>query len=242
MKYKKIGIGILAGMFLGTMGLGLQLFAAKGQSTLEQVVRSRLEEAKQHQDFASVLLLLDIINKAIDSKSDYNLCDLPTMCRDNIGINRINMPQLGGFAVPGSPADELPKNKYGGVDAKEQFANYLINERGFNVTAENVPAADLKATQDELVGSKVAGIWWAMQDPNSPVSQEINNDYIFISKDNYILDGHHRWAAVLGDAFRKGRLKDTTIRVKRIDADIKNLVPIAMQWTKDFGIQVAKGL
>lgn len=250
MRYKKIGLGVLAVTFLGSMGLIYQLHAGQQQKmqqqSLEDVIKSRFESAEKHEDLTSALLLLDLMVKDAVLKGteapNYNLCKLPMMCRDNKGISRIDMPQLGGIPVPGSRADQLKKDRNGEVDAKEDFAKYLINDLGYSVVEEKVPVATLKATQNELVGPKVASMWVAIQDPNSDAAREINDGYIFISKDNYILDGHHRWAAVLGDAMRKGQLKDTNMNVKRINVSIQDLVPIAMKWAADFGIQVKKGV
>ena len=247
MAYKKLCIVLVASMFLGNMSAVHELSATKKQQkTVEEVIKSRFEQAKKYQDLTSTLLLLSIIvDDAVAQGTrapDYNLCELPMMCRDNKGIGRIDMPQLGGIPIPGSPADQLKKDKNGEVDAKEEFAKYLIDDLGYQVVEEKVPVAMLKATQNELVGSKVAGIWLAIQDPNSSAAREINDSYIFISNDNYILDGHHRWAAVLGDAMRKGQLKDTTMQVKRINATIQDLIPIATKWAENFGIQVKKGV
>src|SRR6185295_13066683 len=98
-----------------------------------------------------------------------------------------------GFPVPGSLADALPRNERQEVDGNAAFLDYLQKVKGYTVTLEDVPAMSLKATQNELIGSKVAGIWYAMQDPNSVTYKTITSLPLFISQEGYILDGHHRW-------------------------------------------------
>jgi hypothetical protein len=213
--------------------------------TLEDQLKAKFDNATKQGDLPDVLLLLSIIVDDATLKGerapDYNLCNLGSLCKDNKGIKRIDMPQLSGIPVVGSPADKLPRDKNGEVDAKEQFAHYLIKNKGYSVKEETILAKDLKATQNELVGSKVAGISFALEDPQSDAAKDIKNSYIFISKDNYILDGHHRWAAILGNAVRKGKLTETTMNVKRINAPIDILVKIADVWAARYGLPTHSG-
>jgi hypothetical protein len=234
-----------AGIYLRVMAAG-QTDPAMLYKSLEDKLQARFEQEKKSADLPGALLLLSLIADDAVQKGakapDYNLCDLGTICHDNKGIKRVDMPQLGGKPVPGSPADKLPRDKSGEVDAKEQFGQYLVNSKKYMVTEENVPVSSLKATQDELVGAKVAGIYLALQDPNSDASKEIKNSYLYISSDSYVLDGHHRWVALLADAYRKGNIAGTTIKVKRIGAPISDLVKVANQWAMDFGVQAKPGV
>jgi hypothetical protein len=63
-----------------------------------------------------------------------------------------------------------------------------------------VPAQILKATQSELNGGKVGG----MANAIAACKTEILGRSIFESKDNYVLDGHHRWAAGVGVEYANG--------------------------------------
>jgi len=219
--------------------------------SLEDELMEALHLSEKNNDIPSTLLLLKIlVDDAVrkgERAPDYNLCELRvrsghTWCEANKGIKRIDMPQLTGKAIPGSQADNLPKNHRGEVDAKEAFVDYLMNVRHYTVTDEEVPVASLKATQDELIGSKVAGIWMAIQDTTSASAEEIREGYIVISSDNYILDGHHRWAAILADAIRRGTLDSTKILVKRVNAPILKLVKDANAFAQEFGIQAEAGV
>ena len=105
-----------------------------------------------------------------------------------------------------------------------------------------MPVSSLKATQNELIGPKVAGIYLAIQDHNSDAYKDIMGSYLYISSDGYVLDGHHRWAALLADAYRKGNIAGTRIKVKRIGAPIVDLVKVANKWATDFGVQAQAGV
>lgn len=144
------------------------------------------------------------------------------------GIPRIKMPQLGGKAVPGSAADKLPKDADGEINGADAFVAHLL-KKGIRTHSEQVSAASLKASQSELVGSKVAGM---MSNPDyNPASKTI-----FISRDNYVIDGHHRWAATVGRDSEDGNLGGHKMRVVRVDAPISEILHLANAWARRFGI------
>lgn len=148
------------------------------------------------------------------------------------GIPRVNMPQLSGMARPGSPADAAPKNKNGSVNAATAFITDL-RAKGITVDEDRVPAAALKASQAQLVGKTVANM---MTDPHYDPGKEP----IFVSSDGYVLDGHHRWAAVVGRDAADGRLGESRINVRRVDAPISELLRRAKAFTKRYGIEPKK--
>jgi hypothetical protein len=122
------------------------------------------------------------------------------------GVPRIDMPQLKHTA--------------------HAFVESL-RAQGIKVKNEKVHAASLRATQAELVGSKVAAM---MTNP------DFKPQRIFITSDHYILDGHHNWAAQVGRDAKDNHLGDLKIRVRRIDAPISEVLKIAQAWTKKHGI------
>ena len=132
---------------------------------------------------------------------NYNLCKVTVpgtnlYCSGNKGIPREDMPQFKGTPVPGSPADKLPKDVNGEADTEALFKEMLQKE---NVSvSEPTPVSPdrLKATQSELVGVKVAGMSKVLDDPNHPAYEAITAP-IYVSNDGYVLDGHHRWAAIV---------------------------------------------
>ena len=145
------------------------------------------------------------------------------------GVPRINMPQLKGPPVPGSAADKLPKSKSGSVNVADQFVEHLKSLGIETSKATSVPANSLKATQAQMEGQTVARM---MTDPTYNPAKEP----IFISRDNYVLDGHHRWAAQVGRDAEDGKLGDSQMNVIRVDAPISELFHRANQFTKDIGI------
>ena len=63
------------------------------------------------------------------------------------------------------------------------FLKYL-KKKNISYTKENVNTSDLKSTQSEFDTMKILNL----------MSSD-NNDTIFVSNDDYVLDGHHRWIA-----------------------------------------------
>ena len=60
---------------------------------------------------------------------------------------------------------------------------------------------------------------------------------IFVSKDGYVVDGHHRWAATLAADFEDGILGNNHfMNVIVIDAPLSEIIRLANEWTDDFGI------
>lgn len=145
------------------------------------------------------------------------------------GIPRIHMPQIAGTPRKGSKADKLPRRegKDNQVDGAKAFLDHL-KSRGINTSKEKVPSSSLRATQSELIGTKVAKMMAKSYDPKAR--------RIFISRDNYVVDGHHHWAAQVGRDAKSGKLKRSRMRVVRIDAPISELLQMAQKWTKKFGI------
>lgn len=179
--------------------------------------------------------------KAAGEKApNFNLCDITIpgtnlYCKGNKGIPREDMPQFKGYAKPGSIADKLPKDDSGEVNTEAQF-KVLLKKNGVKVSEPQSVAADqLKATQTELVGAKVAGMTKALEtDPNHP---KITAP-IYVSNDGYVLDGHHRWAAVTSSAVASG--KPAMMNVRVIDLPIKELVKISNDFADQIGIQQKK--
>ena len=82
------------------------------------------------------------------------------------------------------------------------------------VTKETIPASKLKKSQKELYKDKVKGIANRF---NSPKDMKP----LIISKDNRIVDGHHRWGAAI---YKWG--EDVKIPVHRINLTIDNAIKL----------------
>jgi len=171
---------------------------------------------------------------------NFNLCKVTIpgtnlYCEGNKGIERADMPQFKGTPRPGSPADKLPKDENGEADT-EEFFKKMLNDKGIKVSEPTaVPPDRLKATQSELVGVKVAGMSKVLDNPDHPAYKKITAP-IYVSNDGYVLDGHHRWAAVVAhNAANPDKQIDMNVRV--IDQPIKPLVKTSNDFAEHIGIK-----
>ena len=113
----------------------------------------------------------------------------------------------------------------------DEFAE-LLKEMGIEVEEKNVSAQELKATQNNLVGTKVAGMRRAMK------AGDIRESAIYVTRDGYIVDGHHRWAAKIGLGLEGGiEASDIKMPVKMIDADIGYILDVANGFAQMAGIK-----
>jgi len=191
----------------------------------------------------SVGTLLDklatIANEAKAAGKDapnYNLCqcqvaDSNIFCAGNKGIGRDLMPQLKGVPVPGSPADSLPKDKNGDVDLTAGFIAHLA-DLGITSHPDTVAVDLLHSTQNELVGTKVAGIMKAGE-----AGKLTEQAPYIVSMDNYLLDGHHRWAAQVGQQYDPAVPNQTiSADVTRVHSDIGTIVGLAHAYALAQGV------
>ena len=213
------------------------------------------------QDPEQVNTLLDRLAEiAFDAKErgveapNYNLCTVSVagtniFCAEQFEHSKLDnlrseMPQLGGNVVPGSPADrklramivdaerlgeEIPTE----VDAAEEWMADL-RSRGITVTPKRVKASELHASQKELIGGKVATMMANGENPEIPWSPDEGS--IFVSRDGYVIDGHHRWAAVVGMDAADGVLVEELMNVIEVDLSIHEVLQDALEFTSDFGI------
>lgn len=174
---------------------------------------------------------------------NYNLCQVSIpgtnlYCDGNKGIERGDMPQFKGTPQPGSPADKLPKDENGEADT-EEFFKQMLNKQGIKVSEPTaVPPDRLKATQSELVGVKVAGMSKVLADKKHPAYGKITAP-IYVSNDGYVLDGHHRWAAVVAHNAKNPK-DQIPMNVRVIDEPIEPLVKRSNEFAEKMGIRAKK--
>jgi len=173
-------------------------------------------ELKQPDEVATLIDHLgEVTKKMIELGAEaprFNLCNVSVegtnlFCTETKDIPRIELPQL---------------------DAKQTKAfRQHLKDLGYDVTKGKEYASHLRATQNELDGAKAAKIADKIRkDP------EEGQKRIIVSRDNYILDGHHHWAARLGLNAEKGKLdKGEKMRVARVDIGIIKLLKLADQFT-----------
>lgn len=174
-----------------------------------------------------------------EAAPNYNLCKITVpgtnlYCEKNAGIPREEMPQFKGTPTPGSPASKMKTTPSGEVDTEPVFRK-MLKDKGIKVIETEIPSDTLKATQSELVGAKVAGMVKALEkDPNNPGITAP----IYVSRDGYVVDGHHRWAAVTSNAIKRG--EPANMKVIVIDKPIKEIIPMANKFAEDIGVAVKK--
>ena len=177
----------------------------------------------------------------------YDLCKVTVkgasaFCGGNKGIDRADMPQAKGDVVKGSKAEKLlakqnAKRKAEGkdpkteVDATKEFIAHM-EKRGIKVGKPKMVRADkLKATQRNMQGEKVGGMMGAKD-------KKFLKEPIFVSRDGYVVDGHHRWAANLGLDMKDGKLGNNYRQnVIVLDAPISKILREANRFTSQFGIK-----
>jgi hypothetical protein len=212
-----------------------------------ELAHQLLSEGKhiRMKDERAVSTLLDKLHETVkdakekgDKAPEYDLCKVSVsntnlFCVESKGIPRVKMPQFKGTPVEGSYAD-TKKNDKGEGDVEPEFRE-LLSALGISTEMKTVPASELKASQDNLDGPKVVGMAQAMREGKIPDAP------IFVTRDGYILDGHHRWAAKVAIDLDDGVSGDIDMPVEMIDAEIGYLIDLANGFTEIAGIR-AKGL
>jgi ParB-like chromosome segregation protein Spo0J len=94
-----------------------------------------------------------------------------------------------------------------------------------------VRASHLRASQNELDGAKVGMIARAMR------QGKVTEARIFITRDNYVLDGHHRWAAMMVNDARNNKLGDVKIPVYKLNTDIGTALSLGKDFQREWGLE-----
>lgn len=184
-----------------------------------------------------------MINDAVASGQvppHFDLCKVSVrganlFCEESKGIPRVRMPQMRGIPVPGSYAATLPASKKTGkVDLTADFLKHLAEE-GIKSELTDVRASHLRASQSEIVGSRVVQL---IQETDAG-DRDLREKPIFVTRDNYIVDGHHHWAAIIAHGADKG--KDYKIPVYKLDMDIGRALDMANEFTKTAGLAPKSG-
>jgi hypothetical protein len=130
---------------------------------------------------------------------------------DNLGIPRNKMPQV--------PSDTK--------------AVYVLEmeKRGARVVRGVADPSKLHPIQAEISASKVGLIMKKLREKGTATD---DGGRIIISKDNYVIDGHHRWAAAAMLSFEDSSIK---LPVIRVDMNHKDLIAATLAWNEATGIK-----
>lgn len=200
------------------------------------------KDAKQAVEIARKL------RKGIDRAAD--ICKLnPSVCQGNKGLSRDKMPQIDGEkSVKAMLASDNPEEKAKGEamvqagadpDSDKTILQQMIDhfeKNGVKTSQKTMPVGKMKATQSEIKADKV----FKMAEAHLKGKFDSIDDSVVVSKDGHILDGHHRWAALL--TIDPGR----EMKVKEIDMTMDELLKEAASfpgvYKADFsGKPLAKG-
>ena len=180
----------------------------------------------------------------------YNLCKVSVpgtnlFCAGNKGIPRAKMPQFKGEPREGTQAwDVLQKAKESDPTATEAdgepYFRQMLADKGVKVTDAAVPSESLKATQSELVGDKVLGMKSVLDaGPSHPAYKKMTAP-LYVSKDGYVVDGHHRWAAITAYNMEHPD-NPLPLNVMIIDQDIDQAIETSNDFADEFGVAAKSG-
>jgi hypothetical protein len=132
---------------------------------------------------------------------DEDLCvGVNNMCNGDLGIRRKYMPQF-------NDATEIARFK--------KFVRKAYGIKSFKSTRK---ARQLRPSQGEISKKRVEGLV-----EEGGIFKKVNVPLI-VSGDNFVIDGHHRWAAFRLEKPEKG------LPVVVIDAPAKDVLGIAVAW------------
>lgn len=120
----------------------------------------------------------------------------------NLGIDRANMPQIASDKVP-------------------EFIRFLKTEYGIPTKRIEYPIRDLKLTQKDINHEKILGMYRSA--PEAALKKPV-----IVSKDGYVLDGHHRLVALVN------RDMNAKIDSYLVNTDINNLLAHAREFPETF--------
>jgi len=151
---------------------------------------------------------------------------LAEMARTNKGGNditkvRINGTRLMGLDGKGYLRSQMPQID---TDDRPNFLNQIKERYGITSTPENVDPTTLAPIQKEVNGNKSGGIMKAFPEG---IPDKLR---ILISKDGYVLDGHHTWAAAVALKFA-GAAK--TMPVYRLSCNWDEAMKVALDYCKE---------
>lgn len=129
----------------------------------------------------------------------------------NMGLRREQMPQV--------PARVKP-----------QFLSEM-RLKGVRAAAQSVDPRTLKPSQADISAAKTGEILKKMRDGSfhdSPAGR------ILVSKDGFVIDGHHRWAAASAYAFE---FPNARLPIIRVDLPAADLIPAAREFGAREGIK-----
>jgi hypothetical protein len=127
---------------------------------------------------------------------------------DGLGIKRSEMPQIP-------------------MGMRKQFISDMADQ-GVSTELKKIDAMDLKPSQSEISATKTARLYQHFKSDGIPKDKAI-----LVSKDGFVVDGHHHWAAAAAMGLMG---KHSKIPVIQMDLNIKDALAAAKAWSDSHGI------
>jgi hypothetical protein len=127
---------------------------------------------------------------------------------EGLGIKRKDMPQIP-------------------MEMRKQFIQDMA-DKGISTELKKVNAMDLKPSQSEISATKTARLYEHFEKDGIPTDKAI-----LVSKDGFVVDGHHHWAAAAAMGLMG---KNSKIPVIVMDTNIKDALTQAKSWSESHGI------
>ena len=130
---------------------------------------------------------------------------------EGMGIARKDMPQIPG-------------------KERARFLNDIEKSDGITVEKEKIDPKTLKPIQKEISASRSGAIYNKFRkDGEIP-----KDERILISKDGYVVDGHHTWGAAVAFSFDN---PGTELPVYRLSVTAKEAMAVSLEWSKANGFE-----
>lgn len=139
----------------------------------------------------------------------------------NLQVNGHTLFGGEGLGIPRSQMPQIPENMRG------QFIKDMA-DKGISTELRKIDAMDLKPSQMEISATKTARLYEHFKSDGIPKDKAI-----LVSKDGFVVDGHHHWAAAAAMGLMG---KNSKIPVIQMDANIKDALAMANDWSKSHGI------
>jgi len=133
---------------------------------------------------------------------------------DNLGAERINMPQLD-------------------ADDQADFLAYC-DRLGINYKEAMARPQELHPIQAEMDFGDVIKIKKSWLDPELRKRFGMDDQYLFVTRDGYVLDGHHRWSSALLAEMESG--KPINLKVMVLDMDHEDALKFVNEYNDHVGI------
>jgi len=192
------------------------------------------------------------LNEAEEKQQQYSSNDFCTefseACEKVYSTQRANMPQipdaeafeteLGSSAGQGLETNEpekipdLGKATRAYLDSSDDRGAWPRGDQVEVVGVENVAPSDLNPTQKDIYMDNALKKAKAGADPN--IDWAPWNASVLVSKDGFLLDGHHRWAATI--VYNAQNPEDQKkMSIEKVMMPIKQLLKVANAYTDAIG-------